>query len=174
MQRKFRTSIAALATAFGVAATPGAAVAAPATPPELPPSPTLWKTESFDAVISLQPCPESGVCGSVHWVNPSDTAIFDKFGDKSGRGPGDEITSSDVAGLCDFSPKMQFQKVAPGRWQGRMELRGMNMDVGVDATGVDDKTMRLKFTKGIFSQTETWRRVEPGDARYPKCEKPKP
>jgi hypothetical protein len=174
LHRKFRTSIAALATAFGVAAAPGTALSAPNTPPELPPSPTLWKTESFDAVISLQPCPESGVCGSVHWVNPSDAAIFEKFGDRSGRAYGDEITSRDVAGLCDFSPKMQFQKVAPGHWQGRMELRGMGMDVGVDASGIDDKTMRVKFTKGIFSQTETWKRVEPGDARYPKCEKPKP
>ncbi len=171
--KKLRTSLAALATAFGVAATPATAFSAPAAP-ELPQSPTLWKTESFDAVISLQPCPDSGVCGSVHWVNPADTAIFDKFGDKSGRSFGEEVTARDIAGLCDFSPRMQFQKVAPGHWQGRMELRGMGMDVRVDATGIDDKTMRVKFSKGFITQTETWRRVESTDARYPKCEKPKP
>jgi uncharacterized protein (DUF2147 family) len=170
-RQKLRTSIAALATAFGVAATPAPAKAAA---PELPQSPTLWKTESFDAVIQLQPCPETGVCGSLHWVNPSDTALFEKFGDRSGRSFGDDITKDDVKGLCGFSPKMQFNQVAPGQWQGKMDLRGMNMTVGVEATGVDDKTMHVKFSKGIFSQSETWRRVEAGDPRYPKCEKPKP
>lgn len=168
---KLRSSFVALATAFGVAATPAPARSAP---PELPQSPTLWKTESFDAVIQLQPCPETGVCGSLHWVNPADTALFEKFGDRSGRGFGDDITRDDVKGLCGFSPKMQFQQVAPGQWRGRMDLRGMNMTVGVEATGIDQDTMRVKFSKGIFSQTETWRRVGNNDPRYPKCEKPKP
>ncbi len=166
---KLKTSVAALATAFTFAAG-GAALAAPNTKSD---GPTLWKTQTFDAVIELQPCGPSGLCGQVHWLNPADKKLFEYFGDRSNREPGQAITTDDVKALCGFTPKIDFTKIADNRWQGTMELRGMGMSVNVDATRLDDNAMRVDTSKLIIRQTETWTRVDPADPRYPKCEKPK-
>jgi hypothetical protein len=166
---KLKTSLAALATAFTFAAG-GAALAATNNKDD---APTLWKTQTFDAVIELQPCPETGMCGQLHWMNPADKKLFEYFGDRSGREPGQAITADDVKALCGFTPKIDFKKTAENRWQGTMELRGMGMSVNVDATRIDDNAMRVDTSKLIIRQSETWTRVDAKDPRYPKCEKPK-
>jgi uncharacterized protein (DUF2147 family) len=131
---------------------------------------TLWKTKTFDAVVALKPCAKTGVCGSIYWLNPDDRKLHDYFGDPKTRGV-DGPTREDVAALCGFSPKMSFNEASPGHWQGKMDMRGMNMTVNVDATRSEDgKELRVVTSKGIFWQTETWERVMPGDARYPKCQ----
>lgn len=166
---RFRKHTASLMIAFGVAAT-GMPVKAEETDPE-----TLWKTQTFDAVISLKPCPETGVCGYIYWLNPDDAKLFDYFGDpkrKAARGSFPDIagpTRDDVNALCGFSPKMHFTQAADGHWQGRMEMRGMGMTVSVDATKKGERELRVVTSKGIFYQTETWVRVDKDDARYPKC-----
>ena len=165
----FRRKAASLMIAFSVAA-PALADDAEAE------AETLWKTQTFDAVISLKPCPETGVCGYVYWLNPDDNKLFDYFGDpkaRAGRGnvfsEGGGPTREDVKALCGFSPKMHFAEAADGHWQGRMEMRGMGMTVNVDATKQGERELRVVTSKGIFYQTETWVRVDKNDARYPKC-----
>jgi uncharacterized protein (DUF2147 family) len=159
-----KTSFVALASAFGAAAYADAGTKNDEA--------TLWKTQTFDAVIALKPCPGTGVCGEIHWMNPSDHKLFDHFGDKAKKGYG-PVTDDDVRALCGFSPKIDFRAVGDNRWQGTMHLRGMNMTVDVDALRTSENTMRVDTSKFIIRQSETWTRVDANDPRYPKCEKPK-
>lgn len=167
--KTLRTSAAALATAFGMAATPAGAISTPVEDP-----PTLWKTTTFDAVISMKPCASQGVCGEVYWMNPQDKTLFDYFGDKSTRDIGQPVTEADVKALCGFSPKLDFKQTAPNRWQGTMDLRGKGMTVNIDATRLNDREMKVDTSKFVVRQSETWTRVDANDPRYPKCERPKP
>lgn len=168
-QKTLRTSAAALATAFGFAAAPAGALAN-----GIEEAPTLWKTVTFDAVISLKPCPpaQGGVCGEVYWLNPKDKTLFDYFGDKAAHSG--SVTDADVSALCGFSPRLDFKQTAPNRWQGTMDLRGKGMTVNVDATRINDREMKVDTSKFVIRQSETWTRVDASDPRYPKCEKPKP
>lgn len=168
-----------LAGAFCLAASINAVADAPApkadapAPPQLPKE-TLWKTEKFDSVIALRPCPETGMCGEIRWLNPNDTVIADYFGDPAVKQQRDNgFTADDVKALCGFTPKMNFNEAGTGHWQGRMEMRGLGMTVNVDAMKVDDNNLKVVFSKGIFSKTENWTRVEANDPRYPACKKPK-
>lgn len=159
-----KTGFVALASAFGMAAH-----AAPKSE-----GPTLWKTQTFDAVISLQECPSTGVCGEIVWLNPADRKLYDYFGDKAKKQDGMPVTDSDVKELCGFSPKLNFLPTGENQWRGTMELRGMNMTVNIDAVRTSDSTMRVDTSKFIIKQSETWTRVDANDARYPRCEKPRP
>jgi len=142
----------------------------PKPPPALPASnsETLWKTETFDAVVSLRPCPESGACGYIYWLNPADKKLYDYFGERKSYGDGP--TEADVAALCGFVPRTSFSPPVDGKWEGRMEMRGMGMNVNVNATPLDENRLRVVFSKGIFRQTETWTKVSPDDKRYPRCD----
>jgi len=141
-----KTSFVALASAFGAVAG--------ATPVTKNEEATYWKTQTFDAVIAMKPCTGTGVCGEIHWMNPSDHKLFDYFGDRTKKGAG-PVTDEDVRALCGFSPKIDFKTVGDNRWQGTMELRGMNMTVNVDALRTSDTTMRVDTSKLIIRQSET-------------------
>lgn len=165
---RFRKPAASLLMAF---ATASSAATPPAGEPE---GETLWKTKTFDAVVSLKPCPESGMCGYLYWLNADDTKLFDYFGDpkvKSERGDFPGVTRADIEALCGFSPKMNFTQAAdkPDHWQGRMEMRGMGMTVNVDASKISDRELRVVTSKAFFGRTETWTRVDKDDPKYPKC-----
>ncbi len=147
-------------------------------PPETPkataketPKETLWKTQTFESVIALRPCPSTGMCGEIRWLDPNDTKLADYFGNPATKGD-NGYTVDDVKALCGFSPRMQFAEASTGHWQGTMELRGWGMTAKVDATVIDDNNLKVTFAKGIFSKTENWTRVAPTDARYPACTKP--
>ncbi|MDE1151908.1 MAG: DUF2147 domain-containing protein [Micavibrio sp.] len=161
----------AAAVGLGVTVAATAAPEAYSAPVTAPNEETLWKTQKFDAVIALRPCDSSGVCGEIRWVNPDDSTITDYFGDPARRS-GDADSRAEVEALCGFSPHMQVKDAGPGRWQGQMDLRGMNMTVNVDAQKVSDQQLKVVFSKGIFSRTENWTRVEANDPRYPACKKP--
>jgi hypothetical protein len=119
-------------------------------------------------VVSLRPCPETGACGYIYWLNPADKKLHDYFGQ---RKPFDEaVTEEDVKSLCGFAPKMNFNPATAPNWEGRMELRGMGMDVGVNATPIDENRLRVVFSKGFIRQTETWTKISPDDKRYPRCD----
>lgn len=175
LARQGRRAAGAFCMAAAVNAVAEAPVPAAQTPqPKEPATETLWKTQTFESVIALRPCPETGMCGEIRWLNPNDTRITDYFGDPAVKAQRDNgFTIDDVKALCGFTPKMQFAEAAGGHWQGRMEMRGLGMTVNVDAAKVDDNNLKVVFSKGIFSKTETWTRVEPGDSRYPACVKPK-
>jgi len=164
---------AAAALGLGVTVMATAAPEAQSTPVTAPNEETLWKTQKFDAVIALRPCDSSGVCGEIRWLNPDDTGLTDYFGDPARRGEGVD-SRAEVEALCGFSPKMQVKDAGPGRWQGQMELRGMGMNVNIDAQKINDQQLKVVFSKGIFSRTENWTRVQPNDPRYPACKKPAP
>lgn len=159
-----KTSFVALASAFGAVAVANAAPVAEEA--------TLWKTQTFDAVIAMKPCPGTGVCGEIHWMNPSDHKLFDYFGDKAKKA-GQPVTDDDVKALCGFSPKIDFRVAGDNRWLGTMHLRGMGFSVNVDAVRTSDSTMRVDTSKLIIRQSETWTKVDANDPRYPKCDKPK-
>ena len=150
--------------------------------PVAPPPPdevTYWKTEFFDAVLALHKCKEQGVCAEVHWLNPKDEKIFEYWADpklkRSLSTPSGNKSPSedDIKSICGFRPKSQFKQVAPDRWQGTMDMRGIGMSVKSDVTMVNDKEIRVDTSKLFFSQKETWQRVEQNDPRYPKCFAPK-
>jgi hypothetical protein len=180
LKKHLKTGIVALATAFGFAAATGSATAAPVNPAPANPVPsssasdvTFWKTQSLDAVIRIENGPD-GARSELYWMNPKDTKIFDYFGDKTGRDAGSAVTESDVKGLCGFSPKLDFKAAGEQRWRGTMELRGMGMEVNVEATRLNDRQMRVDTSKFIIRQSETWTRIDAGDPRYPACRKPGP
>lgn len=159
-----RALAASFSSAFCVAVTP-------APLPQKSNEETLWKTQSFEAVVSLRPCPETGACGYIYWLNPADKKLYDYFGAR--KGFDEPVTEDDVASLCGFSPRMKFNPPAGDKWQGRMEMRGMGMDVNVSAEPQGEDRLRVTFSKGIFRQTETWTKVAPADKRYPRCDLPK-
>lgn len=161
--RSLRSLAAAFSSAFCIAA----ASAMPAGNTQIQEE-TLWKTETFDAVVSLRPCPESGACGYIYWLNPADKKLYDYFGERKSCGEGP--TEADVAALCGFVPRTRFSPPVDGKWEGRMEMRGMGMDVNVNATPLDESRLRVVFSKGIFRQTETWTKISPDDKRYPRCD----
>jgi len=147
-----RKGIATLTAAFTLAAPlPARAVGAQDT------APSLWKTEGFDAVVELAPCPEKGACGHIYWLNPDDTRLFDYFGDKSRLPAGAEPTRKDVEALCGFSPDMEMHRDpdAPDHWHGNMEMRGMGLRVRVDAERDGPRKLDITFSKAIFWHSET-------------------
>jgi len=171
-----RKRAGALLLAFGVsaaaaqdansAAAPDAAPQPPA--PALGPAETLWKTNLVDAVIRLRTCPETGICGTLHWVNPDDRRAFDYFGDQESKKTF-RPTRDDILGLCDYKPRMQFNQVAPNKWEGKLEMRGRGVTVNMQATLVGDSQMQIVASKAIFSERDTWTRVAENDPRYPRC-----
>lgn len=169
--------IARAATAFGIAAGSSLCAAAPAPPPAppqtVPQEPTLWKTQEFDAVVQLTPCTTAQDCARLYWVNTTDARIYEDFGDKSRpmHGQNGVPDAHDIAKLCGFSPRMEMHQDPQDKthWQGEMDLRGRGMTVNVDARLLDKNHLRVKFSKAIFSHTETWTRVEKNDPRYPAC-----
>jgi hypothetical protein len=166
----------AIALAFGVsmaAAQETAAdpAAADALPPALGPVETLWKTNLVDAVLRLRTCPETGICAALHWVNPSDRAAFDYFGDQSTKKTF-RPTQQDILGLCDYAPTMQFNQVAPNRWEGKLHMRGKGMTVNVRATLMGENRIDVVASKAFLSERDTWTRVAADDPRYPRCTAP--
>lgn len=132
------------------------------------PAETLWKTEYLDTVISTRPCSENSICHSLYWLNPNDDKITDYFGE-----PGKTAAGRNGAlSLCGFSPKSEFRQVAADRWEGQVELRGLSTTANVVTTRINENEMRVVTSIAIFSKTEKWMRVEPGDTRYPKCKIP--
>lgn len=101
-------------------------------------------------------------------MNPADKKLYDYFGER--KGFDEPVTEADVKSLCGFTPKMNFAPTTGQNWEGRMEMRGMGMNVNVTATPLDENRLRVVFSKGIFRQTETWTKVSPGDKRYPRCD----
>lgn len=170
LTQEWRKKTGALALAFGIGAA-GAAFDAKAqstSPAPIGPEPTLWKTGVVDAVISLRACPETGICGTLHWVNPDDRRAFDYFGDqdtKTGRRP----TRENILSLCDYTPRMHFNQIAPNKWKGTLHLRGRGTTVNMEATLADDSTLKIVASKAIFSERDTWTRVAKNDPRYPRC-----
>ncbi|MFN7113927.1 MAG: hypothetical protein ACK4PK_06160 [Alphaproteobacteria bacterium] len=167
----------ALTLAFGmtVAAAQDAQATATASPapageatPALGPVDTLWKTNVVDAVLRLRTCPETGICGSLHWVNPEDRRAFDYFGDQDSKKTF-RPTRQDIMGLCDYAPRMQFNQVAPNRWEGKLDMRGRGVTVNMTATLVGDNQIQVVASKAIFSERDTWTRVAHDDPRYPRC-----
>lgn len=169
LKNEWRKKGGALALAFGLGATGAGFEAAGAeTTATIGPEPTLWKTGVVDAVISLRTCPETGICGQLHWVNPDDRRAFDYFGDqdsKTGRRP----TRENILSLCDYTPRMQFNQIAPNKWKGTLHLRGRGMTVNMEATLADAHTLKVVASKAIFSERDTWTRVASNDPRYPRC-----
>lgn len=171
----WRKRAGALLLAFGVsgaAAQQEAEGAVPDAP--VPPTPaigaveTLWKTNVVDAVIRLRTCPESGLCGTLHWVNPEDRRAFDYFGDQDIKKTF-RPTREDILGLCDYKPRMQFNQVAPNKWEGRLEMRGRGVTVNMEATLENENQLKVVASKAIFSERDTWTRVAENDPRYPRC-----
>lgn len=181
---KLRKIILPLSLAFSSAALAPPIVATPLPPDPAPLSKeTLWKTEYLDTVISLRECAENNVCGYIYWVNPNDTKIYDYFGDPRQRfnlpasfslENNPPPSATDILSVCGHSPKTDFRQVADKKWQGTMELRGMNMTVKMNVTQISDDELKVVSKFGLFSKTETWRQVPPGDLRYPKCAFPAP
>lgn len=169
-----RRRAGALLLAFGVSA--GAATqeaaGAPAAPaagaPPVGPVETLWKTNMVDAVLRLRTCPETGICASMHWVNPDDRRAFDYFGDQDSKKTF-RPSRQDILGLCGYTPRMQFNQVAPNRWEGTLHLRGKGVTVNMRATLTDDRTLDIVASKAIFRERDTWTRLEANDPRYPRC-----
>ena len=167
LKREFRQKSRALVLAFGMGAA-GAQDAPAAAAHTIGPDPTLWKTGVVDAVISLRTCPETGICGTLHWVNPDDRRAFDYFGDPDTKKTF-RPTRENVLSLCDYTPRMQFNQVAPGHWKGTLHLRGRGMTVNMDAKFVNENELKIVASKAIFSERDTWTRVANNDPRYPRC-----
>jgi hypothetical protein len=128
---------------------------------------TFWKPDGMDVVIRLQPCPDTVACGEIYWYNPQDQGVMRNFRDP-------DLSRRQPQNLCGYSPRMDFERVADNRWDGEMEVRGRRMTVQMEVTRVDDNTLDFfayvnDATRGLFNRRETWRRVEPGDPRYPQC-----
>lgn len=168
-----KTLVVALGCAFTQAAMPQP------TPENkiYPDKPTLWKTESFDMILSLQQCKEKGVCGEVVWLNPKDKSIYEYFTDireqaerRMNNGNLNEpVTEADVMKFCGYKPKMQFQQVSASRWTGTMDVPGLGMTLKAEVQIISDQEIRVKSSKGFISSTDTWRRVADNDPRYPRC-----
>lgn len=167
--RRLLRQAGALALAFGVSFAAAAQDAeGAAAQPALGPADTLWKTNVVDAVLRLRTCPETGICGSLHWVNPDDRRAFDYFGDQDSKKTF-RPTRQDIMGLCDYAPTMQFNQVAPNRWEGKLHMRGRGVTVNMQATLVNDQQMQVVASKAIFSERDTWTRIADNDPRYPRC-----
>jgi len=173
--RRLQRQARALTLAFGVTAA-GAGTQEPVqipAPPQpvagaLGPVETLWKTNVVDAVLRLRTCPETGICGELHWVNPDDRRAFDYFGDQSSKKTS-RPTRQDILGLCDYAPRMDFRRVAENRWEGTLHMRGRRMTVNMQATAVSENELRIVASKAIFTERDTWTRVAEDDPRYPRC-----
>lgn len=173
--RGWRKRAGALLLAFGVSSVAAQQEAEGAVPDtRVPPTPaigaveTLWKTNVVDAVIRLRTCPETGLCGTLHWVNPEDRRAFDYFGDQDTKKTF-RPTREDILGLCDYKPRMQFNQVAPNKWEGRLEMRGRGVTVNMEATLENENQLKVVASKAIFSERDTWTRVAENDPRYPRC-----
>lgn len=165
MTTKLRQRYSALGMAFALAVGPQAAGAAET---NLTEGTTYWKTNVVDSVIAMQPCPESGVCGKIVWINPEDRDAYDYFGDPA-VARGRRVEAEDIQSLCGYSPKMAFEQVAPNQWNGTMDIRGKGVTANVEATQVNENELRIRISKFIFSETDTWTRVNKNDPRYPHC-----
>jgi len=121
---------------------------------------TYWKTNIVDAVIALRPCPETGICGKLVWANPQDRKLKDYFGDPKRHG---------AENFCGYSPRLSFRQVAPDRWKGTMEMRGYNIHANMDVRMEGTDKLHVKASKFLFSESDTWHRVEKNDPRYPHC-----
>lgn len=163
--QKLRQHYSALGMAFALAVGPQAAGAAQASLTE---GTTYWKTNVVDSVIAMHTCPESGVCGKIVWINPEDRDAYDYFGDPD-VARNRRIGTDDVQSLCGYSPKMDFEQVAPNQWHGTMDIRGKGVTANVEATQVNENELRIRISKFIFSETDTWTRVSKNDPRYPHC-----
>lgn len=181
-RRHLRRHAGVLTLAFGVSVAsaqeaPGTAAAATAPAGEATPAlgsiETLWKTNVVDAVLRLRTCPETGICGSLHWVNPDDRRAFDYFGDQDSKKTF-RTTRDDILSLCDYAPAMQFNHVAPGRWEGKLHIRGRGVTVNMQATVVGDNQIQVVASKAIFSERDTWIRIAENDPRYPRCTPARP
>lgn len=126
----------------------------------MPETETYWKTNIVDAVIALRPCPETTICGEIVWTNPADDKAQTYFGDPNKSG---------AENLCGFSPRMQFEQVAPNHWRGTMEMRGQRITANIDAQLMNETTLKIRASKFIFSETDTWTRISRNDPRYPHC-----
>jgi len=181
LRRRLQRRAGALTLAFGMTiagAQEAQGTAAPAAPageatPALGPVDTLWKTNVVDAVLRLRTCPETGICGSLHWVNPNDRSAFDYFGDPDSKKTF-RPTREDILGLCDYAPTMQFNQVAPNRWEGKLHMRGRGVTVNMTATVVGENQLQVVASKAIFSERDTWTRIAENDPRYPRCSPVRP
>ena len=145
-----------LLLAFGLATT--AAPSAQATSPLQ--KETHWKTNIVDAVIALRPCPQTTICGEIVWHNPADAKAQEYFGNPA---------TAEADNLCGFSPRMQFERVAENHWRGTMDMRGRGITVHMDAQLLNDTTLEITASKFIFTERDTWKRIEKNDPRYPRC-----
>lgn len=139
---------------------------------------TLWKTEFLDTVIAMRKCPESGMCGYLYWMNPKDEKIIEYMGERKSTSDGEISDSADdveksIKALCGYSPKLQFKQVADGQWKGTMQMRGYGMNVNVDVKILSETELSVVSSKAFVTKKETWRKIAPNDARYPKCTLPK-
>jgi uncharacterized protein (DUF2147 family) len=162
---KLRQRYSALGMAFALAVGPQMAQG---TETSLTEGTTYWKTNIVDSVIALRPCPESGVCGKIVWINPEDRDAFDYFGDPA-VARDRRIDAQDIQSLCGYSPKMAFEQVAPNQWKGTMDIRGKGVTANMAATQISENELRIRVSKFIFSETDTWTRVTKNDPRYPHC-----
>jgi len=158
-----RKRCSALSMAFALVATPQAVQAAGITE-----GTTYWKTNLVDTVIALKPCPKTGVCGKIVWINPQDQDAYDYFGDPA-KIHGRRMNTQDIQSLCGYSPKIDFKQVAPNQWTGTMEVRGKGVTANMEATQISENELRIRISKFIFSETDTWKRVAKNDPRYPHC-----
>jgi hypothetical protein len=140
---------------------------------------TLWRTEYLDTVLALRPCPETGVCGYVYWVNPKDRKIYNYLADPEDKKKNNRQTQrrsqryrpteEDILKVCGHAPRMRFNQIAADRWGGKLELRGANITVDVDVTVLSDSELKVVSSKAFFKKKEKWTRVEKNDPRFPKC-----
>ena len=106
-----------------------------AAPAELPPAPapvtapehTYWRPPGYPVILDIWKCPETGLCGGVHWMDPEDRnmkyAASLLLGKKLAQ-----TTPEDVLGFCGYRAQILQMKEAGfnpyvklGPWAGKID-----------------------------------------------------
>ncbi len=134
----------------------------------------LWKTQYLDTVVEITKCKQDEYCSKIYWLNDKDKNIYRWYGKDAKNKT--NISKADVRTLCDYKPNMSVTGNGENRWQGNLYVPGLNMRLKMDINQTDNNTAIVKGTPksrflSWYKKTETWKRVQYGDKKYPYCGK---
>lgn len=151
--------------------------------------PTYWKLNSYDIVVKLETCPQSGLCGSIHSYNPkhkkikdvtamllnkTETVSEDFTGLSYKRWAPETVTNSDIESLCGYTGFTDMKQKKDGSWTGNFVHPHQGAVYGLDIEQQDADTLVAKGYLPSFSIFKFPMNASRVDPSYPPCKNSPP
>jgi hypothetical protein len=118
---------------------------------------TYWKYPGFRAILDLWECPERGLCGKLHSIDPGDAKVRQAVARIVKKDP-DKLNRDDLLKLCGYEAQLQdMQKKDARTWQGKIFIKERNEPFGITVSlrGDGDPKLHLRayLIKGLPAAT---------------------